>query len=134
MATTLVVPPNTWAMDCYQGLENAARARRTGLWALKKYQARASHELSADIRGYSIVYGTVSAVRPAGHSLWIDLQGPLTVHIGNRDRVNFEPGYLERLAGRTIEVRGWIKPDRNGLRMNVQHPAALKTVTAEPDR
>jgi endonuclease YncB( thermonuclease family) len=131
MATALVVPPNTWAMDCYRRLENAARVERTGLWALEKYQGRASHELSADIRGFAIVYGNVNKVRPVKHGLWIDLEGPLTVRIGNRDRVNFAPGYLEQLGGRTVEVRGWIKPDREGLSMNVQHPAALTTVTPE---
>lgn len=131
MATTLVVPPNTWAMDCYQRLENAARVDKAGLWALKKYQARASHELPADLRGFAIVYGTVNAVRPARHSLWIDLDGPLTVRIDKRDRASFAPGYLEQLEGHTVEVRGWIKPDRENLRMNVQHPAALTTITAE---
>jgi endonuclease YncB( thermonuclease family) len=131
MATTLVVPPNTWAMDCYQRLENTARIDKAGLWAQKKYQARDSRELSADMRGYAIVYGTVNAVRPAKRTIWIDLEGPLTVRISNRDQVNFAPGYLEQLEGQTVEVRGWIKPDRESLRMNVQHPAALTIVTTE---
>ena len=132
LATTLVVPPNTWAMDCYRRLEDAARIERTGLWALGKYQSRASTGLLPNTSGFAIVHGTVTGVRQVNNDLWIDLQGPLTLHIGNRERVNFAPGYLERLEGRTVEARGWIKSGREGLRMNIQHPAALETITAEP--
>jgi micrococcal nuclease len=131
LATTLVVPPNTWAMDCYRRLEDAARTERAGLWALENYQSRDSSELPSSTRGFAIVHGTVSRVRHVNQGLWIDLEGPLAVHIGHRDRINFAPGYLERLEGRTVEVRGWIKPAREGLRMNVQHPAALATITRD---
>jgi endonuclease YncB( thermonuclease family) len=132
MATALVVAPNTWALDCYRRLEDAARINRDGLWALEKYQARASTALSANLRGFAIVYGSVIGARTEKHGLWIDLDGPLTLHISKRDRVNFAPGYLEQLEGQTVEVRGWIKSDRQGLRMNIQHPAALVTMTPEP--
>ncbi|MDH3980016.1 MAG: thermonuclease family protein [Gammaproteobacteria bacterium] len=132
LATALVVAPNTWAVDCYQRLEDAARINRDGLWALEKYQARASTALPANLRGFAIVYGNVIGARAEKHGLWIDLDGPLTLHINKRDRVNFSPGYLEQLKGHTVEVRGWIKSDRQGLRMNIQHPAALVTMTPEP--
>lgn len=132
LATALVVPPNTWAMDCYRRLEDAARIDRGGLWALEKYQPRASTTLSTNMRGFTIVYGTVAETGTGKYGLWIDLDGPLTLHISNRDRVNFEPGHLEQLKGHAVEVRGWIKPDQQGLRMNIQHPAALVTITPEP--
>jgi endonuclease YncB( thermonuclease family) len=132
LATALVVPPNTWAMDCYRRLEDAARIERTGLWALEKYQSRASSGLPSSTSGFAIVHGTVTGVRHANHGLWVDLEGPLTLHIGKRERVNFAPGYLEQLEGSTVEARGWIKSRRDGLRMNIQHPAALATITAEP--
>ena len=34
LATTLVVPPNTWARDCYQDHEDQARRADRGLWGL----------------------------------------------------------------------------------------------------
>ncbi len=131
LATVLVVPPNTWSMDCYQRLEDAARIDRSGLWAHDKYQARDSRELPAAIRGFAIVRGRVTEIRPAGKGLRVDLEGPLTLRIDNRDRENFKAGYLERLAGSTVEVRGWIKAERQGLRMNIRHPAALAVITRE---
>ncbi len=132
LATTLVVPPNTWALVCYQRLEDDARTDRIGLWALNRYQTLASNDLPADTRGFRIVRGRVTGIRETSRSTWIDLQGPLVLHISHKDRANFAPGYLEQLVGRTVEVRGWIKQDRNGLRMHIIHPAALVEIAAGP--
>jgi len=129
LATALVVPPNTWAMDCYRQLEDDARIDRLGLWALPQYQAVASSGLTADATGFHIVRGLVTAVRGASHSTWLDLRGPLALHISHRDQTNFAPRYLETLTGQEVEARGWIKPDRDGLRMNIRHPAALVKIS-----
>lgn len=125
LATTLVVPPNTRSAECYQRLEDEARIDRRGLWALPQYQAQDSTALPAGSSGFRIVRGRVIAVREASRSTWLDLQGPLRLHISHKDRVHFPPGYLDGLAGRDVEARGWIKSGREGLRMNIRHPAAL---------
>ena len=125
LATTLVVPPNTWGQSCYQRIESTARAAGRGLWALPDYQLIASMDLHPDTRGFRIVRGRIIAVRESRYSLWLDLEGPLVVHISRKDLVNFQPGFPEALVGKTVDVRGWIKEDKNGLRVNVRHPAAL---------
>lgn len=130
LATALVVPPNTRAMHCYQRLEDAARSKRLGLWALPQYQTLSAGMLPADTSGFRIVRGRVTATRTASRSIWLDLQGPLKLHIRHQDRTNFAPGYLENLTGQEVEVRGWIKSDHNGLRMNIRHPAALVRLSA----
>jgi endonuclease YncB( thermonuclease family) len=132
LATTLVVPPNTWGMDCYQRLENDARIDRRGLWQLPSYQSRPVRELSADTRGYRIVQGRVSDVHESKHTVWIELDGPLTLQISRKDLPNFDS--LDSLAGTDVEVRGWIRQVEGGLRMSLQHPAALTVITAEPAR
>jgi hypothetical protein len=132
LATTLVVPPNTWATDCYQRLEDDARIDRRGLWSLGRYQALASSDLPADTSGFRIVRGRVTDLRESSRSIWIDLQGSLTLHISRRDLANFAPRYLEQLVGRFVEVRGWIKRDKNGLRLNIRHPADLVIITSGP--
>jgi micrococcal nuclease len=126
LATTLVVPPNTRAAQCYQDLEDSARARRIGLWQLPRYQPRDSVRLSAGLRGFAIVRGHVQAVRHSRHSIRIDLRGPLTLHISRHDRANFPSRWLDALPGREVEVRGWLRPDGKRLQMKVQHPAALQ--------
>lgn len=125
LATALVVPPNTRGMDCYSKLEDTARANRRGLWKLAQYQALDSRTLDTGLRGFHIIRGTVSAVRTGTGSSWIELQGPLVLRIGSQDRANFTPGYLERLVGRSVETRGWLKPHGKELMINIRHPAAL---------
>jgi hypothetical protein len=69
------------------------------------------------------------AVRETSRSIWLDLQGPLSLHISHKNRDWFAPGYLEDLARHEVEVRGWIRPARNGLRMNILHPASVSRIS-----
>ncbi len=125
LATTLVVPPNTWGLDCYRAAEQHARSARRGLWALPGYQAMDAATLPRDSRGFHLVTGRIHAIRTSRHSIWLDLEGPLVVRVDRRDLDNFDREFPDNLQGRTVEVRGWLKPDRSGLRVNVRHPAAL---------
>jgi len=124
-ATTLAVPPNTAAADCYQQIENEARSAGRGLWQLEAYQPRDAVSLADDASGFYIVHGLVAGIHRTRHQVRVALEGKLVARISTSDLANFEPGYLEKLVGRTIEVRGWIKPDKSGLGIRVRHPAAL---------
>jgi micrococcal nuclease len=128
LATTLVVPPNTWGESCYLKLEEAARQARRGLWGLAAYQTTAGRTLSRDTRGFRLIRGSVNEIRYSPRAVWIDIEGPLVIRVAREDLVNFSPDFPENLNGRSIEVRGWIKQDRNGLRINVRHPAAMVTL------
>ena len=92
---------------------------------MPEYRAQQGTALSPLARGFHIVQGEVVEVRQARHSVWGDLAGPLAVRISRKDLIHFEAGFPETLAGQTVEVRGWLKPDRNGLRMTLRHPASL---------
>lgn len=126
LATTLVVPPNTWGLPCYQRIESAAREAGRGLWALPDYRVMAGTALQPGTRGFHLVRGRITAIRESRSSLWLDLEGPLVIHVRRKDLVNFDDGFPDSLAGEMVEVRGWIRQDRRGLRVNVRHPAALK--------
>jgi len=130
LATTLVVPPNSWAADCYQLVENEARLDRKGLWALPGYQPQAAATLPLGARGFHIVHGHVSGIRTTRHTIWVDIDGPLVLQVSKKDRVNFDS--LDTLIGQQVEVRGWVRQDRDGLRMKIQHPAALVAITGTP--
>ena len=131
LATTLVVPPDTWAVNCYQQHENNARAAGRGLWSLPAYQPQDSTSLKRDTTGFRIVHGRVTAIRHSRFTVWVDLGETLTARISIKDLSNFTPGYLDSLSGKNVEIRGWIKSVRDDLRVNVRHPAALRVLTAE---
>jgi len=130
LATALVVPPNTMAAGCYHEIEQQARTAGRGLWQLPAYQARSADALAKDTRGFRIVRGRVSGITRTRNQTRVTLQGGLVAGISDRDLANFEQGFLENLAGRTVELRGWIKPERNGLHVRIHHPAALRVVNA----
>jgi len=129
LATTLVVPPNTWAAGCYQQAEQTARNAGRGLWQLDSYQIQAVDALPPDTRGFRIVRGQVDSVARTRNQVRILLQGKLAARIANADLDNFKQGYLEKLTGRTVELRGWIKPERKILGIRIRHPAALFPVS-----
>jgi micrococcal nuclease len=131
LATTMVVPPDTWAADCYQRHENKARAARLGLWSLPAYRPQESTHLPRDTKGFRIVRGRVTGVGRTRYGVRVDLNGDLEIRVPSKDLSYFEPGYLENLKGQRVEVRGWIKTAREGLRVNVRHPAALRILAAD---
>lgn len=131
LATTLVVPPNTWAHDCYQQQEDRARIERRGIWKHPRYQVHDARSLPASTRGFRIIHATVSRVRYAGGTAWLELEGPLSVRVGKQDQVNFPPAYMEHLPGQTVELRGWIRARPSGLVMTVRHPAAMAKLSKQ---
>jgi micrococcal nuclease len=130
LATTLVVPPNTWGQRCYQHYEDLARIEGLGLWGLDSYRTKESKSLPPNTSGFRIIRGQVQKVRQSRHTTRVSLEGSLVITISKKNLVNFEPGFLEGLEGRQVETRGWIKPLRDGLQMRVQHPAALARITS----
>ena len=129
LATALVVPPNTWAQDCYRQQENAARIERRGIWGHPRYQVQDSRSLPASTRGFSLVHGRVLRVRKSGGYTWIELEGPLTIQVPAANTGYFPAGQLEHLAGQVVEVRGWVRSVNDGLRLTVRHPAAMTTIS-----
>jgi micrococcal nuclease len=130
LATTLVVPPNTWGVDCYQELENAARAKGSGLWALDNYQSQDVHSLPPNTRGFRIINGRVTSIHRSRHNIWLDLGNVLTVQVPMKQLANFGAFNFDTLTDQIIEVRGWIRQKQNKPRLTVQHPAALVIISA----
>lgn len=130
LATTTVIPPNDWGTRCYQGIENTARQARRGLWALPDYRSHRAASLPLDSTGFRIANGRVTAIRRSRSSLWLELDGPLSVRIPLENISEFTAFDFDTLTGKRIEVRGWIRKNGNRLKLQVQHPAALVIMTA----
>lgn len=126
LATTLVVPPNEWASDCYAGVESEARGRRAGLWSLSRYQPISAQALPADTRGYALVLGNVVRVGRSSGAIWLNLAPRVALRIPRADLPNFRSYDPSALLGRKLLARGWVQKRRGELRMTVRHPAALE--------
>lgn len=124
-ATTLVVPPNQWSMDCYAALEAQAREQRLGIWGLERYQPVQAEDLPASARGFHLVTGRVQRVGESRANLWLNLSRHMAIRIPKADLAYFGDLDPRRLAGSRLEVRGWMQKRRGELRITVRHPAAL---------
>jgi len=127
-ATTLVVPPNQWSVDCYAALEARARADARGLWGLDRYRPVAAASLASSARGFHLVTGRVQRIGESRGNIWLNLAPHMAVRIPRDDLVYFVERDPRRLHGRRLEVRGWIQKRRGELRITVRHPAALRVL------
>lgn len=126
LATHLVVPPNTALLDCYAAAEAEARRAGRGIWSLPGYAPRPTASLPRGAEGFHILRGRVERIGRARHAIWLNLEGRVAVKIGEEDYAYFGDLDWDALAGRRIEVRGWLHPRRDGSRMlRLRHPAAL---------
>jgi micrococcal nuclease len=127
-ATTLVVPPNQWSVDCYAAVETRAREERLGIWRLARYQPTPAEDLPLSARGFRLVTGRVQRVGESRGNLWLNLSRHVAIRIPRDDLVYFGDLDPRRLAGHNLEARGWIQKRRGELRITVRHPAALKVL------
>lgn len=98
--------------------EAVARRDGVGLWAVPTYRVRKAalpREIGSSAGRFRVFTGTVRHVsgRRDGYRIWIDgngRRGGLTVSIRSNDRelIGSLGGDLKALAGRGVEVRGWI--------------------------
>lgn len=126
LATMLVVPPNTWNLECYAAAERRARGQRRGIWSLPRYQVIATEDLPVRTEGFHIIAGRVLTIDKTRNSTWIDLTGKLSLRIDREDLEYFSTGYFDQLQGRRIIARGSITPRARGPMMQIRHPAALE--------
>jgi endonuclease YncB( thermonuclease family) len=126
LATSLAIPPNVTLAPCYARLEAKARAARRGIWSIPAYQGVDSHQLKRNSNGFFIVQGRVQSVVDTPHRVWINLPEHLGIYVPREDLVYFDAKQLKQLAGKKLEVRGWIHPSRGRLRMQLRHPSIME--------
>ena len=124
-ATALVVPPNEWSLDCYAAAQARARRSRTGIWGLARYQPIPAEKLADSARGFHLVTGRVQRIGESRSNLWLNLSPRMAVRIPKNDLAYFAGLDPRSLAGKRLEVAGWVQKRRGELRITVRHRAAL---------
>lgn len=118
-------------------VEGEARVERRGLWSSWAYRVQNASDakgLGRLTNSYQLVEGTVHAVGEGRKFIYLnfsdDWRHDFTVAIRRKDLAAFEAAGLdlEKLAGRTIRVRGWIEW-QNGPIIVATHPEQLEVLT-----
>lgn len=132
LAYHIAIPPNLTHIDCLQAAEANAVTAKRGLWHTSPVRAVAS--LKGREAGFRLLTGKVAAVKKI-RSGWI-------IEIGDQLAVKFAKDVaqdlggkakLVALKGKTIQVRGWIKPKSHTAPahyqpwlMSIKHAAHLQ--------
>lgn len=110
----VAVAPNLALVRCQQAAERSARQTRAGLWQRSPVQT--PEQLKSG--GFALVQGRVQRIERNGGGLWLEMDGPLVLHIALRVLANFDQRAVQALEGRKVEARGWVvdRSKRGGLR------------------
>jgi endonuclease YncB( thermonuclease family) len=134
-----LVSPSALSVACRTYLRDAERAGRTaklGLWGVPYYVVRRADD-AADVLGeqgrFAVVEGKVASVRESGGIVYLNFgrrwSQDFTVTILKRNERVFAGAGLapKALAGRHVEVRGWIE-ERGGPAIEAVRPEQIEIV------
>jgi endonuclease YncB( thermonuclease family) len=134
-----LVSPAIMAVGCRTYLrdaERAARAAKLGLWGDPYYVVRQADNIAdvlAEQGRFAVVEGKVASVRESGGIVYVNFgrrwSEDFTVTILKRNERVFAGAGLapKALAGRHVEVRGWIE-ERGGPAIEVVRPEQIEIV------
>ncbi len=126
LATLFAVPPNLWNISCYGAAEQRARDARRGLWARAEYRVTDTAALTPGAAGVRLLRGRVLEVEETAGSLWLKLNGNVSVRVDRDDFVYFGADDPRRLLHKQVLVRGRLIAKESGWTLHVRHPVALQ--------
>ncbi|MCH2546726.1 MAG: thermonuclease family protein [Alphaproteobacteria bacterium] len=109
--------------------EKEAETAKRGVWSEKSYAVLSPATAEQHIGEFRIVEGQVADVAEIGNRIYLnfgeDWKTDFTVMIDRNAIRNFEPAWLEALAGKHIRVRGWLY-SKNGAAITASHPEQME--------
>jgi endonuclease YncB( thermonuclease family) len=127
----VALAPNVALADCQAQAEQQARAARLGVW--RRSPQRQASQLAQG--GFALLQGKVERVERNRGGVWLEMVGPLVIQVPGKHVKNFSVDELDALAGRELEVRGWVidRARRGGLKpgqarwlLQISHPRMLE--------
>ena len=116
--------------------EEAARRSGIGIWAHDRLAPRRAHEVAPLVGSFQIVRGRVVRVAPTERYVYLnfgaDWRSDFTLRVARASERSFrEAGIeLEQLAGRDVEVRGYVL-EAGGPLIELSHPEQIR-IRPEP--
>ena len=126
-------------MTFLRGVERRARAEMLGLWGDPYFvmkEAQYPDDVLTELGRFALVGGKVLSVNESGGLVYLNFgrrwRENFTVTVAKRNQRMFIAAGLDpaKLAGRQIEVRGWIE-ERGGPAIEASRPEQIEIVAAE---
>ena len=147
LASVRTTKHNSEMADQLYKLENAARFKKLGLWAVNNFDVITPEDTADNLESFRIVEGKIVTATLKKNWIYLnfgnDWRTDFTVAISPSDRRAFSEASLDPLewSGKTVRVRGWIV-NYNGPYMEINHVQAIelikdkvdaKDITVEPE-
>ncbi len=126
LGSLMIIPPNTWNLDCYRHQADQARSDQRGLWAHPAYRVQRSDQLPLDTQGFTRVRGRIVRVAQGGGATLINLQGRFALRIADEDLKHFGEKPSSAWIGRDVEAEGRVYQRKGELRIRLRHPSAMR--------
>jgi hypothetical protein len=120
-------------LACQQAAERLARSKGLGLWRNTPILSPAQ----IDTGGFTLLRGRVERVQRNRGGIWLEMGDSLVLQVAPKLVDHFDIQQLSGLAGREVEVRGWLidrsrraalKPGQARWLLPVSAPAMLEVV------
>lgn len=124
-------PDNRSTISSLLKIEEGARAKNKGLWALPRWQIKSSDTccLNKEIGLFQLVEGTVKQIAKVKGITYLnfgkDWRKDFTIEIRKKDSKLFPKNFAELYRGKFLRVRGVVKPI-NGALITVTHPEQIE--------
>ena len=128
LASVIAIPPNQWAVSCYQQQEHQARSEAKGIWSKQGHTIWLAEAMPVSLRGFQFIQGTVDKIVPTRKSIWLEMSPLFSIRIARDDLQYFDKRSPYNWAKQKIEVRGWLNFHQGRLQMRVKHPAVVRLI------
>ncbi|RYY76691.1 MAG: nuclease [Gammaproteobacteria bacterium] len=103
----VAIPPNLSLNECLHAQEAIARNKLVGVWNDKHWKPVHASLIGENDLGFKRVTGRVVDIYKT-RSVWLELDGPITIKISSTDLKNFPARDWQSWKGKKIEARGWV--------------------------
>lgn len=137
MARVYSFPDNRAQVKQMLAAEKTARRYKRGIWGLRWYRVLTPAQAADWIGTFQLVAGRVVSTAIVRGRLYINFgrnwRDDFTISVSRRDYKRFKAAGFrhDQLAGRRVEVRGWLK-SYNGPLIEATHPEQVEVIGAAP--
>lgn len=128
LGSVIAIPPNQWALSCYQQQERQARNASKGIWGKPGIKVWQVASLPLSLKGFQFIQGKVDKIISTRKSLWLVLSPQFSIRIARDDLQYFDQRSPYHWVKQKIEVRGWVNFHQGRLQIRVRHPAAIRLI------
>ena len=127
LASVNLYPPSLKYADKLIKAQKEAEQNQRGIWRMKTYAPKKVSTIkSGSYRGWQRIVGKIKGIKKARKYHYLSLSNNFSIKIA-RDAERLFPS-LNNYKGQVVEVRGWIKKNKQQYSIFVRHPSTIKRI------